>query len=93
MLSNKKIFYQDNMSTIKMEKNGRQSCGEKSRHIHISYFFIKNVLARENIDMVHCPTERIIADYFTKPLQGSLFKNERYNHGTSPILNGGACWR
>ena len=23
--------------------------------------------------MAHCPTERMIADYFTKPLLGSLF--------------------
>ena len=23
--------------------------------------------------MTHCPTERMIADYFTKPLLGSLF--------------------
>ena len=61
-------FYQDKMSAIKMEKNGRQSCGEKSRHIHIRYFFIKDVLARENIDVIHCPTERMIADYFTKTL-------------------------
>ena len=65
------------MSAIKMEKNVRQSCGEKSRYIHIRFFFIKDVLARENIDIVHCPTERMIADYFTKPLQGSLFRKMR----------------
>ena len=27
--------------------------------------------------MVHCPTERMIADYYTKPLQGSLFRKMR----------------
>ena len=69
------IFYQDNMSAIKMEKNGRQSCGWKSRHIHIIYVFIKDVLARENIEVVHCPTASMISDYLTKPLQGSLFKS------------------
>ena len=26
---------------------------------------------------LHCPTERMIADYYTKPLQGSLFKKMR----------------
>ena len=35
------------------------------------------MLARDNIDIVHCPTERMIADYFTKPLQGSLFRKMR----------------
>ena len=27
--------------------------------------------------MAHCPTERMIADYFTKPLQGKLFTTLR----------------
>ena len=31
-------------------------------------------MKRENIEVKHCPTERMIADYYTKPLQGSLFK-------------------
>ena len=71
------IFYQDNKSAMKMESNGLRSCGEKSRHIHIRYFFIKDILKRENIELVHCPTERMIADYYTKPLQGSLFRKMR----------------
>ena len=37
------IFYQDNQSAILLEKNGRNSCGDKSRHINIRYFFIKDV--------------------------------------------------
>ena len=36
-------------------------------------FFIKDVLQRERIDLEHCPTERMIADFYTKPLQGALF--------------------
>ena len=68
------IFYQDNQSAMKLEKNGHKSCGEKSRHIDIRYFFIKDVLRRENIDLQYCPTEDMIADFYTKPLQGSLFR-------------------
>ena len=71
------IFYQDNQSVMKMESNGQKSCGEKSRHILIRYFFIKDVLKRENIELIHCPTERMIADYYTKPLQRSLFNKMR----------------
>ena len=71
------IFYQDNMSAMRLESNGLKSCGEKSRHIDIRFFFIKDVLKRENIELKHCPTERMIADYFTKPLQGSLFRKMR----------------
>ena len=57
------IFYQDNESAIKMEKNGMRSCGEKSRHIQIRYFFIKDILENENIDLKHCRTEVMLADF------------------------------
>ena len=43
------IFYQDNESAMRMESNGRKSAGDKSRHINIRYFFIKDVLQREGI--------------------------------------------
>jgi hypothetical protein len=71
------IFYQDNESAMKIEKNRRKSCGEKSRHIHIRYFFIKDILQQEDIALLHCPMERMIADFFTKPLQGALFRKMR----------------
>ena len=71
------VFYQDNQSTIRFEKNGRKSCGPNSRHIDIRYFFIKDRLRLENIDVQHCPTEQMLADFFTKPLQGSLFRKFR----------------
>jgi hypothetical protein len=70
-------FYQDNMSTIRFEKNGRKSCGPNSRHIDIRYFFIKDRIDIEDIDVQHCPTEQMLADFFTKPLQGSLFRKFR----------------
>jgi hypothetical protein len=71
------IFYQDNQSTIKFERNGRKSCGPNSRHIDIRYFFIKDRIDLENIDVQYCPTEQMLADFFTKPLQGSLFRKFR----------------
>ena len=54
-----------------------KSAGDKSRHIYIRFFFMKDIMKRENIEVKHCPTERMIADYYTKPLQGSLFKKMR----------------
>ena len=71
------IFYQDNQSAMKMESNGMKSAGDKSRHINIRFFFIKDILKREGIELLHCRTERMIADYYTKPLQESLFKKMR----------------
>ena len=62
---------------MQIESNGQRSCGEKSRHIDIRYFIINDIIKREDIELVHCPTERMIADYYTKPLQGSLFRKIR----------------
>lgn len=81
------IFYQDNNSAIKLEENGINSAGDKSRHIDIRYFFIKDVLIRENMTIEHCPTEFMVADFFTKPLQGKHFANFRdYIMGLSSSL-------
>jgi len=70
-------FYQDNQSAMKLEKNGRASCGQKSRHIDIRYFFMKDRIETEGIEIMYCPTEQMLADFFTKPLQGSLFERFR----------------
>ena len=62
---------------MKMEINGQRSFRKKSRHIHIKYFFIKDILKREDIEIIHCSTERMITDYYAKPFHGSLFKKLR----------------
>ncbi|KAI2510045.1 Reverse transcriptase (RNA-dependent DNA polymerase) [Fragilaria crotonensis] len=67
-------FEQDNESAIKLETNGRISAGPKSRHINIRYFWIKDRSKDANITIRHCPTLAMLADFFTKPLQGNLFR-------------------
>ena len=71
------VIYQDNQSAIKMETNGRASCSDRSRHINIRYFFVKDYVKRNKIDIQYCPTEEMLADFYTKPLQGSLFRKFR----------------
>jgi hypothetical protein len=71
------IFEQDNVSAIRLEKNGKASAGKQSRHIDIRYFFMKDRIKIDGITVQHCPTEQMLADFFTKPLQGSLFKKFR----------------
>ncbi len=96
------IFHQDNQSAMKMERNGRSSCGQKSRHIDIRYFFIKDRVDSGEIDIVHCPTEMMVADFFTKPLQGALFRKlKSVIMGEIDVRNlprhvlraKGACWK
>ena len=71
------VLHQDNESAIKMEQNGKASCGQRSRHIAIRYFFITDHSKRNDIQILHCPTTDMLADFFTKPLQGSLFRKFR----------------
>ena len=55
------VLFQDNESSIKMENNGRRSCTGNSRHIHIRYFFIKDLIDKKRIRVVYCPTLRMVA--------------------------------
>lgn len=71
------IIYQDNQSAIRMEINGRRSVGPQSRHINIRYFGVKDSAKRESIDIEYCPTFQMVTDFFTKPLQGELFREFR----------------
>ena len=66
------VLYQDNMSTIAMLKNGRAS-SDRTRHINIRYFFVKDRVDAGEIRVEYKPTEQMIADILTKPVQGSLF--------------------
>ena len=65
------ILYQDNESAIKMETNGRNSCTGNSRHIEIIYFRVKDRVDKKQVTIEYCPTRLMLADYFTKALQGS----------------------
>jgi hypothetical protein len=67
------VLYQDNMSAILLETNGRASASKRSRHMNIRYFFVKDRVDAKEISIEYCPTEDMVSDYFTKPLQGRLF--------------------
>ena len=67
------ILFQDNQSTILMLKNGRNSCTGNSRHVNIRYFFVKDRIDKKEVRVEYCPTEIMLADFFTKALQGRLF--------------------
>jgi hypothetical protein len=71
------ILYQDNKSSILLETNGRGSSGKRTRHIAVRYFFIADRVKSKEIRIEYCPTGLMIADYFTKPLQGVLFRQLR----------------
>ena len=71
------ILYQDNKSAVLLETNGRGSSGKQTRHINVRYFFIADRIKSKEIRIEYCPTGIMLADYFTKPLQGLIFRELR----------------
>ena len=73
--------FQDNLSTIAMIKNGKPT-SDRTRHVNIRFFFVHDREANEEIRVEYKPTKQMLADIFTKPLQGDLFvqlRNELLN--------------
>ena len=62
---------------ILLERNGKASSGKRTRHINIHYFFITDQVNMKKVANEWCPTKMIVADFMTKPLQGSHFRNLR----------------
>ena len=75
------IVNQDNQSAIKLISNGKSN-SELTRHIQIGYYLVKDLIDRGLITIEYCPTEFMIADFFTQPFQGTLFNQMR---GISPV--------
>jgi hypothetical protein len=74
---NENIVYQDNKSAILLEKNGKASSSKRTKHINIRFYFITDRVKQGEISVAWCPTGDMIADFFTKPTQGALFKRFR----------------
>lgn len=73
----KSRLHQDNMSAMLLEKNGKASSGKRTRHLNIRYFFVTDRIHQNEVSIVYCPTDDMIVDVMTKPLQGSKFKRFR----------------
>jgi hypothetical protein len=62
------VLFQDNKSSILLEKNGKASSSKRTKHINILYFFITDRVSKEKVSVVWCPTGDMIGDYATEPL-------------------------
>ena len=68
----------DNRSTTMLiENNGRVSSRKRRCHINIPYFFVADRVQSNEVTMEYSPTGEMTGDFFTKPLQGVLFKKFR----------------
>jgi hypothetical protein len=69
-------IYQDNMSTIALATRGIAS-SDRTRHVAIRCAWLKDRHDTGEIETIYMPTEDMIADILTKPLQGEQFKRLR----------------
>jgi hypothetical protein len=49
------ILFQDNKSSILLEKNGKASSSKRTQYINIQYFFIADRVSKEEVSVVWCP--------------------------------------
>ena len=71
------IVYRDNQSSMKLEQNGKESSGKRTRHFSIKYFYATDLIKRGMMKIIYCPTELMVGDYMSKPLVRTQFNNFR----------------
>jgi hypothetical protein len=65
-------IYCDNTSTINISKNPVMD--SKTKHIPIKYHFLRQQVAKKNIQVEYVGTKEQLADIFTKPLPREAFE-------------------
>ena len=71
------LLEQDNASTMQLEKNGKFSSSKNTRHVNIRCFFVTNQIEKGHVAVECVPTDELIANYLSKPLQGMKFQEMR----------------
>ena len=71
------VLFQDNKSCMLLHNNGKASSSKRTRHLNIRYYFLSDRIANGELRVEFCPTDDMVADYFTKPLQGEKFRKFR----------------
>ena len=61
----------------KLADNGKASLGKRTRHFDIKYFYVTDLISRDEVVIRCCPTDEMIADYMTKALVGGKFTKFR----------------
>ena len=73
---NSEVIFQDNQSAIQLENNGIESAGKRTRHFNIKLYYIIDLIRRKQTIVKNCPSQNMIADFFSKQLAVSnLIRN------------------
>ena len=55
----------------------KRSSSKRTRALNIRHFFLTDQIEKGNLTVKYCPTDEMLGDYFTKPLQGHKFEDFR----------------
>jgi histone deacetylase 1/2 len=67
------VIHQDNQASINLIRNGK-SFSDRTRHMNIRLFWIKDAVNKKVFDIVHTGTKEMKADVLSKPVIGKLFR-------------------
>ena len=83
---NPTTIYEDNMSAINLAV--APAVTRKSRHIHIRHHYIRDCVAKKSIVLEHLSTDKMLADFFTKPFgpkKHIAFRDKLFNMDSVPL--------
>ena len=66
-------IHQDNQNAMLLETNRHGSGNKQTCHMSISYFFMADCQKRGQVTIKYCLTDKMISDFFTKPLGAAKF--------------------
>ena len=65
------ILYEDNKSAINIVNNGNDK--GRTKHMDVRYHYVRDLFASSDISVLYLPTEVMVADILTKPLESKQF--------------------
>jgi hypothetical protein len=51
--------------------------GKRTRALNILYFFLMDQVEKGNVTIEYCPTDEMVGDFHTEPLQGEKLRKFR----------------
>ena len=67
-------MFQDNEPTMYFEINGLLLSSKQTKYVKARYYFIKDKIDDGDIEVQHCPTEKMWSNVTTKPKHCTPFK-------------------
>ncbi|GKE95396.1 ribonuclease H-like domain-containing protein, partial [Tanacetum coccineum] len=71
------LVYYDNASAVYLSYNPVQH--QRTKHIEIDIHFVRDLVAPDQLRVLHVPSRYQYADIFTNVLPSALFEESRFN--------------